>query len=124
MLGLSDTTTTIQALADAIRTYEATLNNLDILPIMSGAGKNALGGGAFVGITLTLLNGWKLKVNGTPVSETQYTISGGNLVTSDGSSPTVFGTNVKWEVQQSTSPALVVTNGGGTSSAVRRSLDV
>ncbi len=123
LVGVSDTTTSIQALADAIRTYEAELNNLDIPPIMSAVGKADLGGGLFTGIVLTLLNGWKIKVNGTPGSETQYTINQGDLVTDDATSPTVFGTNVKWEIQQSTSPALVTANTGSTTIVGKRSLD-
>lgn len=124
LLGVADTLTTIQSLADAIRTYEEDLNNLDYPSIMAAAGKDDLGGGAFTGITLTLLDGWKIRVNGTPGVETQYTINQGNLVTSDASSPTVFGTNVKWEIQQSTSPALVVTAGGGGGGGSKRSLDI
>ena len=124
LLATTDTITSIQELADAIRTYEALLTNFDLDPIMDGVGKADLGGGNFTGITLTLLNGWKIKVDGVPVSETQFTINQGDLVTDDASSPTVFGTNVKWEIQQSTSPALVVTGGGSGGSVTKRSLNV
>ena len=124
LVGVADTTTTIQALADAIRTYEALLNNLDLPSLMNAVGKADLGGGNFTGITLTLLDGWKIAVNGTPAGETQYTINQGDLVTFDATSPTVFGTNVKWEIQQSTSPALVVTAGVGGGSVTKRSLNV
>ena len=119
---VADTTTSIQAFADAIRTFEEDLNNLDIPSLMGAVGKADLGGGSFTGITLTLLDGWKIKVNGTPGSETQYTINQGDLTTSDGSSPTVFGTNVKWEIQQSTSPALSVTT--TTTGVTKRSLNI
>ncbi len=125
LVGVADTTTTIQELADAIRTYEALINNMDIPSLMDAVGKADLGGGNFTGITLTLLDGWKIAVDAEPVGETQYTINQGDLVTDDASSPTVFRTNVKWEIQQSTSPALVVTSGGGgTGSATKRSLNV
>lgn len=124
LLATTDTVTSIQSLADAIRVYEADLNNLDLPQIMVATGKDALGAGLFTGITLVLQDGWKIKVNGTPVSETQYTINQGNLTTSDASSPTVYGTNVKWEIQQSTSPTLVTTAGGGGGSVTKRSLNV
>ena len=122
LIGLADTTTSIQALSDAIRTYEALLNNMDIPSLMNAVGKADLGGGNFTGITLTLQDGWKIKVITNPVSETQYTINAGDLVTSDATSPTVFGTNVKWEIQQSTSPALVTTT--VTTGTTKRSLNV
>ncbi len=122
LLATTDTITTIQALSDAIRTFEAQLNNLDLPRMMIAVGKADLGGGSFTGITLTLQDGWKIKVNGTPGAETQFTINQGDLVTSDGSSPTVFGTNVKWEIQQSTSPALSVTT--TTTGVTKRSLNI
>jgi len=122
LIATTDTTTSIQAFADAIRIFEEDLNNVDIPSLMDAVGKADLGGGSFTGITLTLLDGWKIKVNGTPGSETQYTINQGDLTTSDGSSPTVFGTNVKWEIQQSTSPALSVTT--TTTGVTKRSLNI
>ncbi len=122
LLATTDVVTTIQELADAIRTYEEILNNLDLPQIMIATGKDALGGSNFTGITLVLQDGWKIRVDGVPAGETQFTINEGNLTTSDASSPTVFGTNVKWEIQQSTSPTLVV--GAGQSTGTRRSMNV
>lgn len=123
LLGVSDTVVAIQTLADAIRDYESEINNLDIPPIMSATGKASLGAGRFTGIVLTLLNGWKLKVNGVPSVGTQYTINEGDLITDDETSPTVYGVNVKWEIQQSTSPALVTAQTGLTTYIGKRSLD-
>jgi len=123
LLGVSDTVVAIQTLADTIRDYESEINNLDIPPIMSATGKASLGAGRFTGIVLTLLNGWKLKVNGVPSVGTQYTINEGDLITDDETSPTVYGVNVKWEIQQSTSPALVTAQTGLTTYIGKRSLD-
>ena len=122
LIATTDVVTSVQEIADAIRTFEALLNNLDLPTMMIATGKDALGGGNFTGITLVLQDGWKIKVNGVPAGETQFTINEGNFTTSDGSSPTVFGTNVKWEIQQSTSPTLVV--GAGQSTGTRRSMNV
>mgnify|MGYP003645628531 FL=1 len=49
----------MQDLVDAIRVYEAELDNLDIPKICDASGKEDLGGGVLVGITVKLWN-WNL----------------------------------------------------------------
>ena len=50
-----DTEITIQNLLNGIREFEDELSSMDIPKIVSCAGKEQLGGGVQVGLTLTLL---------------------------------------------------------------------
>ena len=72
---------TIQELHNKIVDFEDELINLSEERIVSSAGKEDLGGGVSVGITLTLLNDWQLafEARGGP-TYTQCRVSGGNLV--------------------------------------------
>jgi hypothetical protein len=72
---------TIQDLHNGIVEYEDELVNMDLKQIVSSGGKEPLGGGVSVGITLTLLNDWRLAFEARPgPSYTQCNVSGGNLV--------------------------------------------
>jgi hypothetical protein len=51
---------TVQELLTAIRNYEDSIEGMDIYKIADASGKEDLGGGLFVGITLKLIN-WTLK---------------------------------------------------------------
>jgi len=79
---LSPTTTiTVQDLHDDIRIYEADNSNLEITQIANASGKQDLGGGVRVGITLELINDWRLAFEARPGPDTILcTVSGGNLV--------------------------------------------
>ena len=72
---------TIQNLLNAVRQWEDELSSMDIGQVASAAGKEPLGGGVTVGITLTLLDNWRLafEARGGP-SYIQCKVSGGNLV--------------------------------------------
>lgn len=84
------TEVTIQELINTVRDWEDELVNIDISQIASAAGKEDLGGGVSVGITMTLLNGWKVKFEDRAgPTYIPCRISGGNLVSSDGSIPYV-----------------------------------
>jgi len=75
-----DTQVSVQELYDACRDYEDEPRNLDLDKIVDGAGKQELGGGVKVGITITLL-GWKVTFEGRAGPDwTLCEISGGNLV--------------------------------------------
>tara|TARA_R110000824_G_scaffold94445_2_gene227856 strand:- start:1654 stop:4353 length:2700 start_codon:yes stop_codon:yes gene_type:complete len=75
---------TMQDLVDAIRVYEAELDNLDIPKICDASGKEDLGGGVLVGITVKLWN-WKLQFEARPGPATEVVdVTGGNLVAVDG----------------------------------------
>jgi hypothetical protein len=80
-----DTEVSCQELINAIRDFEDELENLDIPKIANAAGKDNLGGGVLVGITITLLN-WKVAFEARTELEgwTICSISGGNLVAVDG----------------------------------------
>ncbi len=79
---------TIQDLVNAIRDWQDELDNIETPNILSAAGKEALGGGVSVGVTMTLLNGWKVAFQARAGPEyVQCTVSGGNLVSEDESNP-------------------------------------
>lgn len=110
-------TVTIQDLVDTLRIHEADFLNLDEPKLLDAAGKQDLGGGASVGVTLTLQNA-KLAFEARlgPTFE-QCTVTGGNFVAVDTGGvpispiePTAFTQVV---VQQSTSPTLITTTGSG-----------
>jgi len=76
-----DTEITIQNLLDSIREFEDELTSMDIPKIASCAGKEPLGGGVVVGLTLTLLDDWQLAFEArSGPSYIQCTVSGGNIV--------------------------------------------
>lgn len=55
------TEVTCQQIYNACRNFEGELGNLDLLPLVRAGGKDDLGGGRQVGITLTMINDWRLK---------------------------------------------------------------
>jgi len=73
-----------QDLINAIRDYEDDLLSFDVAKIANANGKDDLGGGVLVGITLTLLN-WRLQFEARTELEgwTICKVSGGNLVAVD-----------------------------------------
>lgn len=76
-----DTEITIQNLLNSIREYEDELTSLDIPKICSCAGKESLGGGVSVGLTLTLLDDWQLAFEARSGPDyIQCKVSGGNIV--------------------------------------------
>lgn len=75
------TTLTIQDLHDDIRLFEHLNQNLEVEQIAEASGKQDLGGGVTVGITLELINDWRLAFAARPGPDTVIcTVSGGNLV--------------------------------------------
>lgn len=104
-----DVTLDLQYLINSIREAED-----DITPGMSYAkiadafGKQDLGGGVTVGITVVLLNGWRVKFEDRPGPETvSVTISGGNFVGEAGANPVAPATYVQVTVAQSTSASII-----------------
>ncbi len=76
-----DTEITIQNLLNSIRQWEDELSSMDMPRIASCAGKEPLGGGVKVGLTLTLLDNWRLAF--APREGPNYTqcqVNGGNIV--------------------------------------------
>lgn len=107
------TTVTIQDLIDNIRDFEDSVSGIDVAQIANATGKQDLGGGSQVGITLELINDWRLCFSGWVPSDPAITVfvTGGNLVAtnsfnnnpiSSSDSPDTYAT-----IQQSTSPSIV-----------------
>jgi hypothetical protein len=79
------TEVTIQELVRAIRNFEDSIIGMDIERIADASGKENLGGGLFVGITLKLLN-WKLKFEPRLGPDVVLCdVGGGNLIAVSGS---------------------------------------
>lgn len=74
---------TMQDLVDTVRTIEALSTSMDNDHILDAGGKQVLGGGVLVGITITLRNA-QLAFEARPgPTYTQCNVSGGNLVAID-----------------------------------------
>ena len=106
------TGTTIQEIYDTVRDYEDEPGSLDIAHIVDGAGKQELGGGELVGITLTLRN-WTLRFEPRPGPDwVQCTVRGGNMTFYDTDldlfgDPITQAAFVSVLIEKSTSPTLL-----------------
>lgn len=100
----------IQDLLNQIRLYEEKLINLDYGTIANAYGKQALGGGSFIGITMELINDWRIAFEARPGPETVIcSVSGGNIVAINQYNnnpiyPTAF---TQITISQSSSPTLI-----------------
>ena len=101
---------TIQDLINQIRDYEDEIDFMSEPQIANAYGKQALGGGAFVGITMELINNWRIAFEARPGPDTILcTVSGGNLVAinqyaNNPIKPTAF---TQVNIAQSTSPSII-----------------
>lgn len=78
------TAVTIQELVNAIRDWEDELENMDLPQIAFASGKDILRPGLMVGVTLRLLNGWRLKFEDRPGPDwVRCDVTGGNLTAVD-----------------------------------------
>ena len=69
----------------SIRDYEDNGQNMEVAQIANATGKQALGGGVLVGITLELINDWRIAFSGWTGPTTQsVSVGGGNLVEAAG----------------------------------------
>lgn len=106
------TAITIQELVDQIRDWEDDLMNSEFPSLLKASGGEALGGGAFVGLTAELQDA-RLAFEARPgPGFVQCSISGGNLVAVDAAAspispiePTAFTQVV---LTQSSSPTLII----------------
>ena len=80
----SETAVSVQDLYDTLRSLESAPGGVDNDAIVAGAGKEALGPGLQVGLTITLLNAKLAFEARTAPPCIQCTVSGGNLVALDG----------------------------------------
>lgn len=119
------TTITVQDLYDTLATEQAKVQNGAFAILLKGSGKDALGGGRFVGITVALQNTQLAFAARAGPTYVQCTVTDGNFVAIDCSgnainpiTPTAFTQIV---VQQATSPGLVST---GTAVTAQDKLDI
>jgi hypothetical protein len=78
------TVATIQEIHDAARAFEANQMELDDPILVSAGGKEDLGGGNAVAVTLSILNGWRIRFAARAgPAYVACKITGGNLVRAD-----------------------------------------
>lgn len=102
-----DTSLDIQYLVNQIRDTEDELSPpMAYSKILDAFGKQPLGGGTFVGITVMLLNNWKVRFEARPGPDTvSCIVTGGNLVAASGNpiAPSAYTTV---SIAQSSSPTI------------------
>lgn len=79
---------TLQEIYDSAHDASANLNHMDSKIIARASGQNDLGGGLKTGLTVELLNGWRLKAadrGGLPL--VRVAIEGGNFITAEANGP-------------------------------------
>lgn len=108
----------LQDLGNATRLFEESFPMMSEPKIIDWFGKQVLGGGKFVGITMVLLNGWKIRADDRAgPGVTLVTVTGGNLV-GDADDPVEAATFVAYVIEQSTSAALVTANLDATNASI------
>ncbi len=119
-LGVGDILTNAQEIANAIRTFQEDLNNMDLPNMMTAVGKGAIGATDKTGILLTLLDGWKIRADDTFGSATVVVVKGDIITDVVDQTPFVPVTNVSYDRGLSTAPSITEINTGST----RRSLNI
>lgn len=106
---IEDTTLDLQFLVNEVRVAEHNLApGMGYDKIMDAFGKQDLGGGVLVGITVVLLDGWRVAFAARPGPSTvSVTISGGNFVGEAGANPVSPTAYTQVTIAQSTSATLV-----------------
>jgi hypothetical protein len=100
----------VQDLVNQIRLYEENLLNLDYGTIVNAYGKQPLGGGAYIGITMELINDWRIAFEARSGPDTVIcTVSGGNVVAVNqyGNNPIYPTAFTQITISQSSSPTLI-----------------
>lgn len=100
----------VQDLLDAIRAAEDSIEGTTFGQIAAASGKETLGSGVTVGLTVQLLGDWKVY---STKSTGVFTVLGGNLVTEDGSSPFRPNNLITYVNVLSAAATIVTTEGGG-----------
>lgn len=109
-VALPDEEVIVQQLINAIRDWEDELINMEEDKIADASGKDDLGGGAYVGITLKLVNNWRIQFAPRPGPDwVNCFVKGGNLVAENdyNDDPLKSSPYVNAVIAQSTSPTLV-----------------
>lgn len=107
---------TIQDLYNAITNFQDEPGNLDLPRIARASGKQSLRAGVTVGITLEMLDGWRITFDPGPVTSPQTfplrRIIGGNIAEAAGTLPILGQANINIVVVQDTSAAGIATGSG------------
>lgn len=107
-------TLSCQQLLDAIRTEEATATGIRYAPIATASGKEDLGGGVNVGMTVQLIDPWQVKFwSGNYIAK----VAGGNLVGGPDGDPIAYSAGVQVLLVQSAASTIVTTSSGSGLSA-------
>lgn len=102
-------TLTCQELIDAIRTEEASASGIVYPQIATASGKESLGEGVYVGMTVNLIPPWQVKFwTGNYIAK----VSGGNLVGGISGDPIAYSAGVQVLLVQSAASTVVVTSDG------------
>jgi hypothetical protein len=102
-------TLTCQALINAIREEEASERGIIYDQIATASGKEDLGGGVYVGMTVNLITPWQVKFwAGNYIAK----VAGGNLVGGILGDPVAYSPGVQVLLIQSAASTLVVTGDG------------
>ena len=111
-----DVSLDLQYLVNETRTAEDTLApGMNYKKIIDAFGKQDLGSGILVGITVIMLDGWRVAFEERPGPTTaSVTISGGNFVGEAGANPVAPTAFTQVTIAQSTSAALVGNTGPDT----------
>ncbi len=108
---------TIQELLNDIRDFEDEIENLDHASLANASGKQDLGGGVLVGLTLELLDNWRIQFEARPGPTTvQVSVTGGNLVATND-----FGNN---PIKPSSFTQVVVTSSSSATIAELQIIDL
>lgn len=103
------TTLACADLIDAIRTEEASERGILYPQIATASGKEALGDGVYVGLTVNLLDAWQVRFwSGNYIAK----IAGGNLVGGPGNDPVAYSAGVQVLLIQSAASTVVESGGG------------
>jgi len=103
----------VQELINAIRDVEDSAEGIQYGRIADSAGKDDLGGGVLVGITVKLLSPWQIKY---PAGSYQATIFGGNLVGGLSGNPIAYSAGVQVKILQSANGVIAETGVSGLTS--------
>lgn len=93
----------------ACKAAQATIEGILYGRIATGSGKNQLGTGVQVGLTVELLGSWQLEF---PSGNYVARISGGNLIGGPGGDPIAYTAGVQALLIQSAASTIVATSGG------------
>lgn len=101
-------TLTCQDLINAIREEEASATGIQYPKIANASGKESLGAGVEVGMTVNLIDPWQVKFwEGNYIAK----ITGGNLVGGLGGDPVAYSAGVQVLLVQSAASTIVTSDG-------------